>query len=436
MFAAAASSWALVGLEDVKFDGSLEINGNSAKNETDYNDSGNDRRGGANTRVRLGVNATVTEGVLGRVEFTRTGRQYGTGATTIAGEENLIQVQNAYIELADIFGVKAKIGRQYVGNANDLVWYIGPLNDDSLTVNAIDGLALSAGSKYVDVSLFMGKASEDDGLTNTDVDDAAGDVNLNSLDLVLPTLVPGGKVTLGYMWGVDKNTNASSDNNNLKIYRVGVSGGAMDNMVNYHAEYLMNDGALNGALNDTDYEGSAIDLGVGVNLKAAGDLALGINYVLASGDDNTTDTKDESFRDFSALTGSAVSDRFFGEIFGRDNSIAFGGPGVDTGAQGQGLEVINLSAAFTPEKWSKFSAKLDYYLFNQPEDSVNGANVGDKIGDEIDLTLGYKHTDNVKMEAGYAMLSPDDAITGVGAANDDTIQKWFARAIVKWGAAE
>src|SRR4051812_39306143 len=70
--AASTPSWAMAGLQDLKFDGSLEVSGASAKNETDFADGANDHRGGTATRVRLGANATVTEGVSSRLEVTRT----------------------------------------------------------------------------------------------------------------------------------------------------------------------------------------------------------------------------------------------------------------------------------------------------------------------------------------------------------------------------
>jgi hypothetical protein len=75
---------------------------------------------------------------------------------------------------------------------------------------------------------------------------------------------------------------------------------------------------------------------------------------------------------------------------------------------------------------------IDYFIFKRSVDTWNGGTVPDKIGNELDITLGYNHTDNVGFELGYAMLSPDDAlITSPGLDND--IKKAFARAKVKWG---
>src|SRR5689334_5179793 len=116
--AAAQPSWALVGLENVSFDGSLEVSGNSANNEIDFGGIANDptgnedHRGRTATRVRVGMNTDVTEGVKGRIEMGRTPRQYGTSATSVAGEEGLWTVQNAYVEIENLWGHMFRLGRQ------------------------------------------------------------------------------------------------------------------------------------------------------------------------------------------------------------------------------------------------------------------------------------------------------------------------------------
>ncbi len=121
VLAGATRSWALVGLGDINFDGSLEVSGNSATNEEDGGNPANDHRGGTITRVRVGMNTQVTEGVKGRIEAIRSGHQYGTGATDVTTEEGLWDFHNAYVDLENIFGSNWRLGRQYVGNPGDLV---------------------------------------------------------------------------------------------------------------------------------------------------------------------------------------------------------------------------------------------------------------------------------------------------------------------------
>ena len=249
---ATTSSWALVGMGDIKFDGSLEVSGNSANNELDQA-AGGDHRGNTATRVRVGMSAEVTEGVNGRVEAIRTPRLYGTAPTTVAGEEALWTFHNAYIDVADILGLtNIRLGRQYVGNPGDLVWNVSPTDDDSLTNKSIDGILLNKKWDLVNVDLFTGKTSEDDGIANTDADDTTGDTNLSSFDLTFPTLIPGGALNAGYLWGNVANSSSTSDDNKLTIIRVGVRGGLAENLFTYRAEYFQNGGEIEAGATDTD----------------------------------------------------------------------------------------------------------------------------------------------------------------------------------------
>ncbi len=451
---ATAPAWSLVGLGDIKFDGSLEVSGNSASNETDQAPA-NDHRGNTATRVRLGMNALVTEGVTGRIEAIRDTRLYGTSPTTVQNETDLWRFHNAFIDIADLWGSNFRLGRQYIGNPGDLVWNISPTDDDSLTNNSIDGLLIQNRKlDFLHIDLFTGKASEDDGVANTDADDTGtgGDINLSSLDLVLPTLIPGGAINVGYLWGIDSSSAPHNNDNKLTTLRVGVRGGLMENFITYRAELFQNGGAaeIRNTNSELKYKGRAIDLGVGVNASETpiGGISANINWLMGSGDDDLTDNDDESFHDFSAL-GVNTSDRLLGEIFGKSNTLGGGTPrgqGLDaTGAsQNGGLSVINLGVALKPNFLDKKSTfKLDYYMFSQTEDSQKVAgggttNIGDDFGDEIDFAFLYDHTANVGIELGYAMLSPDTALTGVAVAPapanpDEDITKAYARLKVKWG---
>ena len=466
MFTGVAASWALVGLEDVSYDGSLEVVGVSAKNEVDQDDSGatSDRKGGVNTRVMVGINAAVTEGVKGRVLFARTGSQYGnnfagtrlSANNTIDNETANIAVLNAFVDIEDvIFGVGAILGRQFVGEAGDLVWNIAPTDNDLLAIGAIDGITLRRDWEYVNSNLFFGKFSEDDAQGNTNADDAgvgAGDINLNSFDLIFPTIIPGGKINAGYLWGNIENTSLSGDANKLTTFRVGVKGGVAEDRFTYRAEYLANGGEDKGnnvppGQTKVSYEGNAIDLGVGYNSPetSVGTFNARLGLIAASGDDNAANGDDESFHDFTVI-GAGTSDRIMGEIFGKSSTLAGAsattagpGGGVDTGPQGQGMDVLNIGVTYTPPCLDgKLSGALDYWTFDTAEDgTTTGTPMADEYGNEIDLVLNWAHSDNVGIDLGYAMFSPGKAIVGTAAgAKDDDITKLFARAKISWGGEE
>lgn len=471
-------SWALFGLGDINFDGSLEVSGNSANNEVSFSPA-NDHRGATATRVRVGMNAQVTEGVSSRLEVARTPAsagstesQYGgTGKpTSVASEEGNFVIHNAFIKLEELWGHTVVLGRQYVGDSGDLVWYIGPKSDDSLTVTSIDGILAYCNKgeekgnfmDKVKLTLFTGKANEDDAIANTDAGDTLGDINLSNIQVDL-SVIPNGNLRVGFLNGEDLNTSASTDTNRIQIFRVGVNGGIAENMFTYRAEYLQNMGKAgnvgttgSGGPTELDYKGNAIDLGVGVNPPetSIGSFGLWLNYVMASGDDNTVDDKDDSFHDFTALGVGNTSGRHYGEIFGKSNTLGGGTPlgqGVNTAdatgtapnaaTQGQGLTILNIGVNFKPAFMEKTWWRLDFFTFSRAEDSVKtsltpGAaetKVGDKFGTEFDLTFGYDHTSNVGIELGYAMLNVDDALTGIGAVNDDAVTKLFARTNIRWG---
>lgn len=472
----ARSTWALVGLENLSYDGSLEYSGVSANNETDQSNKLGDHRGGVNSRLRVGANATVTEDVTTRIELGRTGGQFGRNlagtpgaSNSIANEANRILVDNAYLDFANMWSWNIRLGRQYVGEAGDLVWNIGPFQDDNLTTNAIDGIDFKS-TKWdaVKVDVFTGKARDNDPLPSAanrgtdrqnDAAPATGDVNLSNINVSLPTIIPGGKINVGYLWGVQDISDTGTPpaivpggSNRLTIYRVGVNGGVQENKVTYRAEFLQNGGqnTIGLAGSKVNYKGNAIDLGVGFNTgeTPAGSFGLSADFTRASGDKDATDKDDKSFRDFLAL-GIVSSDRYFGEIFGKSNAISNVplGQGLDTNNQGAGKQIFHLGVIYKPTTLPKTWASADWYKLDAAEHSrvlaAGGPSVdtGNSYGDEIDLAIGYRHSDNVGMEGGYAMLNPGEALAGFGGTakntgTKDNITKLFGRVKVKWGGAE
>jgi len=470
VFVAAGRSWALVGLENLSYDGSVEYSGISAKNETDRTDKTGDHRGGVNSRLRVGINATVTEDVKTRVELGRTGGQFGRNlagtpgaSNSIANEANRILVDNAYLDFENLWGMGARLGRQYVGDANDLVWYIGPNQDDNLTTNAIDGLNLTRKWDVAHVDAFFGKARDNDLLPSAanrgtyrqnDALPATGDVNVGNVNVAFPTVIPGGKINVGYIWGVQDISDtalARGGSNRLMIYRAGINGGVQENRFTYRAEYLQNGGqsTIPSATTKLKYQGNAIDLGVGMNSgdTKAGTFGVAVDFVRGSGDKDATNSKDKSFRDLRAV-GVTSSDRYYGEIFGKSNAVSFVplGQGIDTNNQGAGMQILHIGVLAKPAAWPKTWASADFYKLDTSEDSrtlgLGGtSDTGKSFGNEYDFTLGYRHSDNVGMEGGYALLDVGKALAGFGAApvtgaQRDNITKLFARVKVKWGGAE
>jgi hypothetical protein len=279
-----------------------------------------------------------------------------------------------------------------------------------------------------------------------------GDANLSNIGVGINNVLPGGTINLAWQNGVNDTTSQFGNTvldqkQRLQLIRLGVKGGVMENWLTYRAEYLQDMGEQGYGSGKQKYEGSAIDLGVGLNLKEtpAGKFGVAVNYAMASGNDQTNPSadKDKSFHDLSYVSGTNVSDRYFGEIFGKDNALnkgsVSGGQGLNQTQQGAGLKVLNLGVKYVPPKWDgKVSAMADYYMLNTDKkvNSIPAGSTSDKIGNELDLTLAYAYSANVNISGGYAMLSPDKALQSITANPKDNVTEWFSRMNVKWGGEE
>jgi hypothetical protein len=189
-------------------------------------------------------------------------------------------------------------------------------------------------------------------------------------------------------------------------------------------EYAMNGGQQNAGATKTKFKGSLLLL---TAYWKGEDNAYGVHadFASASGDD-TADTNDKSFHDIAG-------DYRWGEILSNDN-VADVGVGFDSGAQGPGLNIVKIGGHYVlPVVDKKVSLHADYIMAKTSKSVTLAGGTSKKIGNEIDLAVKYKHSDNVMAKVGYAMLSPDDVLTGGGSAQDDQVSKAFAKLLVKWG---
>lgn len=474
-FAGALNGWAenLLGLKNVKFDSSLEISGQSANNETDVDGTDKDTRGATVTRLRIGMNAVLSQDVSTRIEAVRNSdsgpfvSQYGDGASTVANEEGAIALQNAYLDFDNFLNTdEFRIGRQYGGRTGDLLVYYGPVYDDALTVQAFDSVYMAKKFKKINATFVTGKVVEDDLINNTDEGDVVGDITaswliLNSDEIFESVKVP---LELGYYRITNQRTDTIADNMTLSIIDLRASYTLQNHPVTLSAEYAMNDGKYNTNHTGTDameLKGNAYVLKANYDNEDKG-FGWHLVYANASGDDqNEADqgAQDDSFHDLSmGGYGWAVSDFSLGEILSNSNALAVdpvganttvtgdniamtSQTGLDTGFGGYGLNVINLGGYYNMTSIfdGKITAYLDYYMVKVNE-VVSGADDG--VGSEIDLTFTYDHSKSIKAALGYAMFSPDSGFaneftdpTGFDRP-EDTITKFFGKLMIKWGAAK
>jgi hypothetical protein len=210
-----AGIWAdALGLKNIAFDGSLEVLGQQAQNETDFRDSRNDHRGNTITRMRLGMNADLAEDVSGRVEAVRNSDngnqvQYGDPGrpTSVTTEESLITFQNAYLDLRNfLYTDLVRLGRQYGGRQGDLIAYYGPNNDDAMSVTALDALQVKKRIDRFDALFVTGKVHEAGGVPGSGTETAPGDINVSYFTLSSEELIPSMRVPLeaGYYRAKDE----------------------------------------------------------------------------------------------------------------------------------------------------------------------------------------------------------------------------------------
>ncbi len=87
-----------------------------------------------------------------------------------------------------------------------------------------------------------------------------------------------------------------------------------------------------------------------------------------------------------------------------------------------GLTDINATIAY---KKNKFSAKLIPHFFSAAADVYDGTNKMDSgLGTEIDLTIGYKLSDNIVLSAGYSKMFATDSMEVLKGGDKDENNSW------------
>jgi hypothetical protein len=443
-----AEMWGL--FQNVSADGSLEAAGQQANNEADVNNGANDHRGAVNSRVRLGFNADVTDGVNARIELARTSlsaaagagvnpQQAGSGADTINTEGGIIAIDSLYVDLNDFLWIdKVRGGRQFVGKPGDFLVYAGPYNDDNLSINFLDALSLTKKVGLITLTGVTGKPREGHPVAVTDAA-GTGDINVSWITAQSSELIKGQGMTVPLEVGIYEGTNSNgpvaSDNNTLTIYDLRAGLNLQNDALRFGLEYAMNGGQQNIVGNKISHKGNALLLNA---LYDDAQNGFGVHGKFASATgDNKADTNDKAFHDFRNI-GWASSDYRYGEILSNSNAFAVAtglpGAGLDSATSGSGLSVINLGGYFVVPPAPKVTLMADYYI---AKFTKVASGFSKSIGNEIDLAVGYDHSSNIRLSLGYAMLNSGkglaQAIGGVASNTSDSVDKLFARVAIKFG---
>ena len=406
----------------VKVHGKLEVQGIKVNNATDLAgyDAANygttdDKISEMRSRLMFGIGSRLTDDVEAKIKNRKNNRLYGTGAETVngefftAGDLNNLWLDNAYVKIKNLpAGIALKLGRNYLGDPNDLVLYFGPAPGDTLAVTAVDGIKahLDAGKNWTLAGLLY-KAAELGAVApggidrDTDLSGVVATKEWKEKELKLKTYYYSrqnrGAAFTGYYNRDDRK----------------ISGAKLEGCVpgtknaKGKIEYAMNGGSNNST--DQAYEGSAMILAGGYEGFPAGSGRLDgwIEYASGTGDETSTANTFEAFT-------PVASDLRYGEIWAN----TLGNTGLTN------LSVIKAAVKLREFLSDKLLVKLAYYKFSADEVA---AGVSDDWGNEIDLRLKWMQNEDVTLSLILAQLDPGSLLqAALGAAKKDAITKMTA----------
>ena len=391
---------------------------------------------GATYRARLNIKAELSDGVT--AVFTPQAVGYwGEGGQGLGlGESTSFTMHEAYMLLANPFGINnviVKLGRQEVNLGNQrLVGAVGW----SQAGRSIDGILVGyVAGDYGLAGFFYGKlndAGKQDAWFRPTVD------NEPDIDLYVATwqgkFKPFGiggtyeitdiyvNPTTFFTGTLDLNKDGKPDNVNVDMNVNTIYGRVTPAFETDFAKIKVNiEGAYqSGDFGKADFGGYMFSVGAGADFDQvawAPSVFLGYDYY--SGDDNPKDNDIDAF--WSVLP---TAHKWLGHadtVWVNTPFYQFNGNGlVNVALQ----KVGNFNVAGVKDLYLKLHAKpldkvalgLDFHYFKAAEDVVNintNKNYGDDIGWEADLEAKYRYSKNLCLSVGYDYFDPDDAMKAV-----------------------
>ncbi len=383
-------------LKNFKYDGQIEVNAYSNSNQ-DFNKSNSDKKSFVDTRLLLNAGFDLNEDVNAVVTAVKNDRQYGQASQNANNIQDNLYFEQAYLNLKGVFGIDHKVGRQFYGDAGDMVIYYGPKMwpyPATLPVSAIDGWTgwykFNAVNRDWDVNAIVAKQ------TQNNAGAAAGLNDINVTGVNVKTKVEWFNLNAYYYQKVAKTNAAGATTQNADY--LGLAGIRANweckfvKDLNLGLEYDQNTGK------DTNYpaigykhQGYAFKANANYSLDLAGKLGFAGEYVLQSGDE-TNNSADKAFK---GINGDYRP------------GIIYGGGFMTSAAlnAGSGLNTYNLGANWTPSKLEKLNVAVTYYDFSANKQA--GLTSKKHIGNEGDLVATWTHSEKVDVKGYYAMFSPE-----------------------------
>lgn len=389
-------------LKNFKYDGKVEVNAYQTTNANDLNSKIKDKDTDVQSRVQVNLGFDLNDDANAVVSIVKNNRQYGDVKENVNTIQGQLAFEQAYMNLKGVLGIDHKLGRQYYGNAGDLVVYYGPNMypySAAMPVSALDAWTGWYKTGKWDMHAISGKVAN----TNNGVL-ADTDVNLNgfvaSYDLKAELKIGA------YIYERKSMQAAATTDLTLDVAGVKASGKFMG--FDYYAEFAKNYGR--NATPVVNYSGSAFLANAKYAYDFLGKWTFMGEYAMGSGDNKNTDKKNKAFN-------SVNSDYRPGAIWGRTN-IGLGNSGIlaDTG-----LTTWNVGAKWTPSGVEKLDLTAKYFFFSPTETKLNGVKIGyTNVGTEIDFSANWKHSESVNVRGTLASFMTDKkyATTGGFAKHD------------------
>ncbi|WKZ32002.1 MAG: alginate export family protein [Thermodesulfobacteriota bacterium] len=401
VFAAAVTvAWTVPASADVTFGGEYRARGEYRNNQL-FDDNVDDSRAYIGQRIRITANAQATDDVSMKFTLQDT-RILGGSDALITDTTESPDFHEAYLNVSNIFDtpVNFRIGRMELAYGDQrLIGNFAWSNNG----RAFDGIKLSYAQEGLNVDIFrmtltetvvVATSANTGGVTLTGTND---DTTLNGIYATLGQIIPNNTLDV-YLLNVHNGGGTWGAAIGDDVYTVGArlagSAAGLDYTVEF--PYQFGDNATG-----NDIKAWALAAKAGYTIPGAPmNLRVGAEFDYATGDDDPTDTDDETFRNLFPTNHA-----HFGNI---DD------PSVNTWSNIQAWS-LNVSANVT-EKLRVYAAYWDYTR----NEVAPGAS--DDLGSSIDLVATYKYNNNLTIEAGASRLMPGDIQAPAGSPDDD--QDW------------
>ena len=270
-----------------------------------------------------------------------------------------------------------------------------------------DAIKLMYNTDVFSVDLWSAKVAELNGLAAVGTEASATSDEEGSFNGIYATVktIP---MNILDLYILQKRDSATTVEDNFLTYGLRLDGKAAG--VDWTLEGAIQSGTANdGAATGDDKDASFYAIKAGYTVPNTPSLRIGGEYVYASGDDDTTDGDNEGFDNLYPT-----------------NHPLYGVTDVTQTNTLSNLKAWSVNVSAKPVKGLRLLAEYWDYQFAEDastSNSANGINTAlaneDKIGNEFNLQAWYALTSNVNLHAYLAQFTPDDGVTGGGAADDD-----------------